>query len=516
MKDLSSVKEASKSSVTALSATPETSSSSDTVVTEEIYIYVDPPSILGFNYPCTVEWFFSVVGCEYCHTYFWICKDLAWTQDWKFFSLWFGLLALFWWSVIAFHVIRTRSIDEAFNAVGLFLWLFANFWWMSGEVYDILYPDEPSVSQLRTDQSARVLETALCILLFYYLILIPFNIIPYNKKALDEYDDGSMKPRFSYFKTFRQYESVHMLFWLSKDLAWNRNNISLWFLMLIPTFGLALDYFSMSLNVEDATVDVIHYAAQLLWVLGNTVWALGEFFFSEYDEALGIWSHNSDSFHTARWYSSWILLLAFVPIMMMYSIWFPLTCSGKLNKRLMKKVKRNKSAGDTYGSSSSSALQSDSKQSNSNLNTHTIKVVNSTRNSGSHSKKKAGAVRDANSRGVPHGTISGVVLGFNKSAEVDEESQGLLDFSCMDVDDEKKYSNEDDGSVEPSYVSISLTSSLAPSNYSMGKLTERGRKPRSDMESGPAESSTHEAREEGHISADERDQCTEQESLSLL
>jgi len=30
-----------------------------------------------------IGWFFSVAGTEYCHTYFWIAKDLAWMQGWR-------------------------------------------------------------------------------------------------------------------------------------------------------------------------------------------------------------------------------------------------------------------------------------------------------------------------------------------------------------------------------------------------------------------------------------------------
>lgn len=34
-----------------------------------------------------VGWFLSVNGTEYCHTYFWIAKDLAWMQGWRYLVL---------------------------------------------------------------------------------------------------------------------------------------------------------------------------------------------------------------------------------------------------------------------------------------------------------------------------------------------------------------------------------------------------------------------------------------------
>lgn len=33
----------------------------------------------------------------------------------------------------------------------------------------------------------------------------------------------------------------------------------------------------------------------------------------------------------ARWWSSWVLIAAFVPILCLYLIWLPLTCMGQIN-----------------------------------------------------------------------------------------------------------------------------------------------------------------------------------------
>ncbi len=153
---------------------------------------------------------------EYCHTYFWILKDLAWTQGWRIFSLSFGFLALAWWFVIAFHAVRLSNWDEIWNVTALFLWLFANFWWMAGEAHDHQYPYEDPVSDKHTADSATILTTALLWLAVYYLILLPLRLLPVNEAAIKEYDDGEFKPRFSYFRNFRQYENVHMMFWLAK------------------------------------------------------------------------------------------------------------------------------------------------------------------------------------------------------------------------------------------------------------------------------------------------------------
>lgn len=45
-----------------------------------------------------------------------------------------------------------------------------------------------------------------------------------------------------------------------------------------------------------------------------------------------IFLHYSDdlAIHRTRWYASYILLFAYVPILLLYSVWLPLTCMGKI------------------------------------------------------------------------------------------------------------------------------------------------------------------------------------------
>ncbi len=163
---------------------------------------------------------------------------------------------------------------------------------MLGEAHDYEYPDSPPISIQHTYSSSKVLEVALMWCLVYYLIILPFRLLPCNKAALEEYDDGSLKPRFSCFETFRQYENLHMLFWIAKDLAWNRLNLLLWLFCLVPTVLLAIDFIIISATtkcevgsvkisstiiidrfLQDSTVDTVHFLSILMWVAGNSVWA---------------------------------------------------------------------------------------------------------------------------------------------------------------------------------------------------------------------------------------------------
>ena len=314
---------------------------------------------LGFSQPFSIDWCFSVIGSEYCHTYLWIAKDLAWTQGWRLFSISAGSLAIMWWTILLHHALRLRNVDEVWNCIGLFLWLFANFWWMAGEAHDFAYPDSPAVAERHNDESAYMLEAATVWLSIYYFVVVPTaGTITKDPKAISEYDDGEFRPRFSYFKNFRQYENVHTLFWLAKDLAWNRNNISMWFVMLFPTVLVAADLLFVSIMGKNTIIDLAHYAAGLLWVLGNAVWALGEFF-SDSDEPFKLWDFtSSEARTTARWYSSWILIGAFLPVLVLYSFWIPLTIMGKIPKPKpqpprrvsVRRKRRSSSTGTSSGS----------------------------------------------------------------------------------------------------------------------------------------------------------------------
>jgi hypothetical protein len=117
---------------------------------------------------------------------------------------------------------------------------------MIGEAHDYESPDEIPISVNHTENSAIILLSVLVWELFYYLILLPFNLLPCSKTALVEYDDGVLHSRFPWFKNFRQYENLHMLFWIAKDLAWNRLHFKLWLCMVFPTIFLAGDFIYIS------------------------------------------------------------------------------------------------------------------------------------------------------------------------------------------------------------------------------------------------------------------------------
>jgi hypothetical protein len=99
------------------------------------------------------------------------------------------------------------------------------------------------------------------------------------------------------------------MFWLGKDFSWNQNNKGLWVFFLIPTLSVAADfiwvtfrtkvryfaaccefrscgYSSLSsfARLQNMMVDTVHYFSQLMWVIGNMVWAMGELWYPGFDD----------------------------------------------------------------------------------------------------------------------------------------------------------------------------------------------------------------------------------------
>jgi hypothetical protein len=75
-------------------------------------------------------------------------------------------------------------------------------------------------------------------------------------------------------------------------------------------------------QAQGGLVNHIHYLMQFLWVMANLVWAYGELFFPiVYDDPLPIFPVTAQALHSMRWFSSWILVVAFVMGVALHAIW---------------------------------------------------------------------------------------------------------------------------------------------------------------------------------------------------
>lgn len=272
---------------------------------------------------------FSIRGLDNVHIYMWILKDYSWSTDNKEMAIGFGSLALGWCVVLQLAAARQHDWEECYFLIGQILWLVGNFWWMCGET-QIAGDDDTNAPQ-----AAWILVSGLGVLLFYYLILRPCGAFLPNEELEQQLQLADMTPRFRFFGNWRQYEYMHTLCWICKDLAWNQLWDGFWWVALVPTVLVGCDFIHESYS-KGYVVDTAHYSAQLLWVFANAAWAFGELYYPQYDESLPVTTAGGNSVHTGRWWASVLLLMAFVPILLLYFVWMPYVVWRAVDERFDK------------------------------------------------------------------------------------------------------------------------------------------------------------------------------------
>lgn len=72
----------------------------------------------------------------------------------------------------------------------------------------------------------------------------------------------------------RNYENVHILLWLIKDLCWCLIWKTLGIIMIIPTILVA---FIITYKTRKIKVEFIHNIAVTCWIIANSIWMITEF-----------------------------------------------------------------------------------------------------------------------------------------------------------------------------------------------------------------------------------------------
>lgn len=287
---------------------------------------------------------FTNRGAENVHVYLWILKDLSWTQGFYYPSIIFGALALFWCIILVLQAAIDRNYEEIYMLIAVTLWLFGNFYWMYGE---IVRGDD----DINAVEGSYILEVALIWILCFHVVLQPLGLLTHNCNTSASrgrlYEEIGLHPRFSYFKSWRQYEHIHTFFWCGKDWSWMRRIEYSWIAFSIPTVLIAVDFIWSSFRTRRMMIETVHYIAILMWIIGNLVWGYGELYISNDDDPIFIFNNplahefpSNASLITGddymlnrtpyRWFSSWIIFSALFPIVLLYSIWIPLTITNKI------------------------------------------------------------------------------------------------------------------------------------------------------------------------------------------
>jgi hypothetical protein len=80
------------------------------------------------------------------------------------------------------------------------------------------------------------------------------------------------------FKTHRDYENIHILFWLMKDNAWCHDWHWLGMMMIVPTLIIQIH---LTWLARRDFHEIFHCIAVLFWICANAIWMTGEFFYDD-------------------------------------------------------------------------------------------------------------------------------------------------------------------------------------------------------------------------------------------
>ncbi len=80
------------------------------------------------------------------------------------------------------------------------------------------------------------------------------------------------------FLDFRKIENLHILLWLLKDICWVADLKWLGTFMIVPTISVAI---WLTWKMRKSYSELMHNLAVIAWILANSTWMIGEFFFDD-------------------------------------------------------------------------------------------------------------------------------------------------------------------------------------------------------------------------------------------
>ena len=84
---------------------------------------------------------------------------------------------------------------------------------------------------------------------------------------------------------FRQHENLHILLWLMKDICWVQGYKTIGLIMIVPTLSVAI---WLAWKMRELRQEFIHNLAVCFWLVANSVWMIGEFFFNDTTRPLAL------------------------------------------------------------------------------------------------------------------------------------------------------------------------------------------------------------------------------------
>ena len=107
------------------------------------------------------------------------------------------------------------------------------------------------------------------------------------------------------FLDFRKIENLHILLWLLKDICWAADLKWMGTIMILPTISVA---FWLTWKMRKSYSELMHNLAVILWILANSAWMTGEFFFDDGTRPLALIFFASGIFLLLIFYGHQLLL----------------------------------------------------------------------------------------------------------------------------------------------------------------------------------------------------------------
>mmetsp|Transcript_7338 Transcript_7338/g.9589 ORF Transcript_7338/g.9589 Transcript_7338/m.9589 type:complete len:392 (-) Transcript_7338:429-1604(-) len=250
----------------------------------------------GPTHKFSLSWLFcSYSGLVYLQFYLWLIKDWSWSQlHWFWPGMISGSLALLHGLFLIVAALFVGAISESLVAIGLFLWLFANYWWMIGEFWqyeiDLDSPKwvipkgfEQNLSQGRDafydkqTEEAKILSMVALVWLSLVVFVFPLCFNDRGSKFIRKITFRTPPPRFQlWFRDWIEYETLHVLSWSFKDTMWIWGSVAGYSIGFIITLVLTVDIIWVLWSHSGQWIDLFHYFAVSLWIFANGVWAIGE------------------------------------------------------------------------------------------------------------------------------------------------------------------------------------------------------------------------------------------------
>ena len=92
------------------------------------------------------------------------------------------------------------------------------------------------------------------------------------------YFDKNFQRQLNLLRSVRKFENLHVVCWLLKDTCWLLDMKTIGIIMVVPTVFLA---FYITYRFRSNPTEFYHNLAVCSWIMANSVWMTGEFFFDD-------------------------------------------------------------------------------------------------------------------------------------------------------------------------------------------------------------------------------------------